>query len=66
MEVVKAGQRDLTPSQEDYVETESSCCLCGSALAFQHVIDWLLQKVVEKAHCPSCGVKIKEKEHQLH
>ena len=56
----------LAPHQEDYLEIENTCCLCGTDLVFHHEIDCLEQLVSEKASCPSCGVQLKEREHLLH
>ena len=66
MEIEETENIDLTPTQEEFVDNETSCCLCGTELTFHHEVDWLTQKVKEKAQCPSCGVQTKEKEHQLH
>jgi len=66
MDIVKPTPTELAPHQEDYVEVENSCCLCGSDLAFQHEIDAFTLVVKEKAHCTTCGVQLKEKEHLLH
>ena len=57
---------DLTYEQEDFIEEENSCCLCGSDLAFDYELDHIQQTVIEKAHCSVCSVPLKDKEHPVH
>ena len=66
MDIEKSSTPALAPHQEDYMEIENSCCLCGSDLAFEHDIDAFTLVVKEKAHCTTCGIQLKEKEHLLH
>lgn len=66
MESQKNIVKELTPSQEDYVEVENHCCLCGTELHFEHSQEEENLKVIEKAHCPCCKIQLKEKEHIIH
>lgn len=43
----------------------NTCCLCGSDLKFEHKIDFGTLKVVEDAHCPSCRIQLRTREHIL-
>lgn len=62
METVKKTSTQLKPHQEDFIEVESHCCLCGTALEFEHIYDETAVKLKEKAHCPCCKIQLKEKE----
>ena len=62
----KRAQKQLSSQQEDYIEVEHHCCLCGTELEFYHQFDDLTLTVKEKAQCPRCNVQLKEKEHTLH
>lgn len=50
---------------EVVLDDENNCCLCGSALDFKHAIDYLTLRIKEDAHCPSCQIQMKSKEHTL-
>jgi hypothetical protein len=66
MEVDKEKASRLTPQQEDYLELENTCCLCGTELEFQHMQDECAYHVKEVAQCPSCHIQLKEKEFVIH
>lgn len=68
MDQERGSQRppELSPQQQDYIEVEHHCCLCGEGLEFEHKIEDLNLKVIEKAQCPRCKVQLKEREHALH
>ncbi|MEM7645578.1 MAG: hypothetical protein AAF203_01600 [Pseudomonadota bacterium] len=56
----KEPEIQLTPKQENYIDVENHCCLCGTPLHFEHEVDMEENKVIEKAHCPCCKVSLKE------
>jgi DNA-directed RNA polymerase subunit RPC12/RpoP len=66
MSLEKRAHKQLSTRQEDYIEVEHHCCLCGTELEFFHNLDDLSLKVKEKAQCPKCHVQLKEREHTLH
>ena len=66
MEPYKEVAKELTASQEDYLEIENHCCLCGTELVFEHDNEEENSTVVEKAHCPCCNIQLKDKEHIIH
>ena len=66
MEAEKTVARNLSPVQEDYLEVETHCCLCGTELIFEHQHDDTAAHVKEKAHCPTCHIQLKEKEFLIH
>jgi hypothetical protein len=66
MELEKKEEKSLAPHQENFVEVENHCCLCGTPLEFEHSFDEAAIKVKEKAHCPCCKIQLKEKEHSIH
>ena len=66
MEIDKQLAKDLSPRQEDFVEVENHCCLCGTELEFEHVHDIETQTLKEKGHCPCCKIQLKEKEFCIH
>lgn len=66
MEAQKRSAKKLSPSQEDYLEVENHCCLCGTELEFEHSYDETAQKIKEQGHCPCCKIQLKEKEHLIH
>lgn len=66
MEPEKLIAKNLSAVQEDYLEIETHCCLCGTELVFEHQQDDTAAKVQEKAHCPSCHIQLKEKDHIIH
>ncbi len=66
METEKKSTTRLTPHQEDYIEVENHCCLCGTPLEFEHNYDETAIKLKEKAHCPCCKIQLKEKEFLIH
>ena len=53
-------------AHEHVIEDQNHCCLCGTALKFDHQIDYLSLKIKENSHCPSCAIRMKSKEHSLH
>ena len=65
MEAVKTSKK-LTAKQEDYVEVENTCCLCGTDLIFEHKHDEEGKGVTEQAQCPCCKIVLKEKEYTVH
>lgn len=65
MDAVKVEAQKLTPQQEDYIEIENHCCLCGTELQFQFQTDETASKLKEKAHCPCCNIQLKEKEYSI-
>ena len=66
MNSAKEIAKELTSIQEDYIEVENHCCLCGTELIFEHDHEETNLKVVEKAHCPCCKIQLKDKEHIIH
>jgi hypothetical protein len=50
---------------EIILDDENNCCLCGSSLKFSHNVDYLTLMIKEDAHCPSCNIQMKSKEHKL-
>ena len=50
---------------EVVLDDENNCCLCGSHLEFKHNVDYLTLKIKEDAHCPSCQIQMKSREHVL-
>lgn len=66
MESEKELAEKLTTQQEDYLEVENHCCLCGTELVFEHSNDETAIKVTELAHCPCCKIQLKEKEFIIH
>jgi hypothetical protein len=65
MEIAKIDARNLTPQQENFIELENLCCLCGTELVFDHVQDLKTLKMKEKAHCPCCKIPLKDQEHSI-
>ena len=62
------GQNDffsLKKEHQPIIEDQNFCCLCGTKLAFKHKVDFLTLKVQEEADCPSCRIRMKNKEHVL-
>ncbi len=66
MQAEKQTSKTLSASQENYLEVETTCCLCGTELIFTHDQDDTHAKVKEKAHCPCCKIQLKEKEYEIH
>ena len=66
MNTEKPAATELTAKQQDYVEIENTCCLCGTELVFEHNQDETASLVTEKAQCPCCKVMMKEKEFTIH
>ncbi len=66
MNPAKLATSLLTPQQEDFIEIESQCCLCGTPLVFVHESVLETAAIKEKAHCPCCKVQLKEKEFTIH
>ena len=66
MEAEKKSAATLTPQQEDYLEVENTCCLCGTELIFEHDHDDHAIKIKETAQCPCCNIRLKDKEYLVH
>lgn len=66
METHKSSAKKLLPHQEDFIEVETHCCLCGTELMFEHVHDDEAVKIKEKAGCPTCKITLKEKVFLVH
>lgn len=52
-------------AHEIILADENTCCLCGTSLKFDHKIDYLTLRIIEDAHCPSCQIQMKSREHTL-
>ena len=50
---------------EIILDDENNCCLCGSDLKFAHNVDYLTLTIKEEAHCPSCNIQMKSREHKI-
>ncbi|MGE0527703.1 MAG: hypothetical protein AB7G93_21985 [Bdellovibrionales bacterium] len=50
---------------EETLDDHLNCVLCGSALRFVHKTDFVIQEVIEEAHCPACGVRNRQSSHRL-
>lgn len=61
----KPRQEEKSPQHEEYLESQNTCCLCGTTLNFYHQIDYATLKVREDADCPSCGIQMRSKDHVL-
>ena len=62
------GAKEFTSEKTEHepiLVDENSCCLCGSNLKFEHKVDYLTLRIQEDAHCPSCRIQMKSKEHTL-
>jgi 5-methylcytosine-specific restriction endonuclease McrA len=59
------GYESRKQEHEHIIQDENHCCLCGSKLKFDHKIDYLTLQIREKAHCPSCRIQMKSREHVL-
>ncbi len=62
---------DKAPTRADdeheaRIEDFTRCCLCGTELAFQHEVDYSRLSVREDAHCPSCRIRLRARDHALH
>ncbi|MEK7357653.1 MAG: hypothetical protein AAB250_14475 [Bdellovibrionota bacterium] len=55
----------VSNEHENVLDDENNCCLCGSQLDFKHNVDYLTLKIKEDAHCPSCQIQMKSREHTL-
>ena len=64
-EALKIEQDDYSP-QELFLESQTTCCLCGHELEFYHQMDFQNQKVTEEALCTGCHIKSKSHQHNLH
>jgi hypothetical protein len=60
------GATSAKPEYQEKIEIETHCCLCGGELEFQHKTDYLLLKIQEDAHCPTCSIRMKSREHTIH
>lgn len=61
-------ERDFVSTEEERemtIEGHNTCCLCGSDLKFQHQIDYMTLVVKEEAHCPSCRIQMRQRDHTL-
>lgn len=56
----------LSPQQEDFLEVENQCCICGTDLTFAHELDATALILKEKAHCPCCKIQLKDKDFTIH
>lgn len=63
-ETTMMNNEEMT-AKEAAVMEHNTCCLCGSDLKFQHKIDFETFKVVEDAHCPSCRIQLRSRDHVL-
>ena len=66
MDAEKVVSKNLTPGQEDFLEVETHCCLCGTELVFDHEQDETAKNVRERAQRPCCNIQLKEKEFMIH
>jgi len=62
------GRKEFVSQKKEHqliLEDLNHCCLCGSKLVFKHKIDYLSLNVREDADCPSCGIRLKTRNHRL-
>ena len=64
MEVTKQ-EFTAEDEREIAIAEHNTCCLCGSDLKFEHKIDFGTLTVVEDAHCPSCRIQLRQRNHIL-
>lgn len=56
----------LENHQQDFMVLQNNCALCGTELTIKvetYLEDYYL---LEKADCPSCNIKAREKNHRMH
>jgi DNA-directed RNA polymerase subunit RPC12/RpoP len=56
----------LPSHQVRYVAEHSNCAMCDTKLEIHHEINLNDLKVKEEAHCPSCGIRVRSKQHLMH
>ncbi len=62
------GRKQYVSKKKEHqiiIDDQNHCCLCGSKLVFKHKIDYLSFDVREDADCPSCGIRLKTRNHRL-
>lgn len=60
------SKASISTQQKDFLVLQNNCALCGSELTIQvesYLEDFYL---LEKAECPSCQIKAREKNHRMH
>lgn len=65
MNDLKAAYISTKEEHEIILDDENNCCLCGSLLKFTHEVDYLTLTIKENAHCPSCNIQMKSRDHKL-
>jgi hypothetical protein len=65
MNDLKATYVSTKEEYEIVLDDENNCCLCGSLLKFTHEVDYLSLTIKENAHCPSCNIQMKSRDHKL-
>lgn len=65
MNIKETTYMSTKEEHEMILDDENNCCLCGSNLKFSHNVDYLTLMIKEDAHCPSCKIQMKSKEHKL-
>lgn len=53
------------PEHRRLAEEATTCCLCGTDLAFAQEFDFETLTVKESSECPSCRIRTKPQAHPL-
>ncbi|PWU21339.1 MAG: hypothetical protein C5B49_02785 [Bdellovibrio sp.] len=53
-------------AQLEFLQAQNHCSLCGSALILEHEFDASKEWIWEKAHCPECQIRNRNRGYQLH
>ncbi|MCB0422531.1 MAG: hypothetical protein KDD61_16135 [Bdellovibrionales bacterium] len=59
-------KKDLSYSQQVYLEVHDNCGLCGTPLDFQVVSHGALPQIKEMATCPNCQITTRQKDYPIH
>lgn len=62
---VHAAHDTLDTDMDTRLDDFTRCCLCGTELTFRHSVDYATLSVREDAHCPSCSIRLRTRDHTL-
>lgn len=63
---IKIEANDEVTQQDEFIQQELHCSLCGHELEFNHEFDFLNLKIQEQSRCPECRIQVANKDYTLH
>ena len=61
MQKIQYFEKVEHPKQQEFINAQNHCVLCGTVLELKHVADQAESQIKEEAYCPECEVRTRAK-----